>query len=303
MKILLTGASGLVGAAFAPLAARAGHEVTGITGRWSETVPGTVGLLARDLTDPAAAAALVRGIRPDAIVNAAALSEPAACAAAPERAQRLNVDFPAALAAAASAAGARFVHISTEQVFDGEHAPYVRTASAQPLNLYGRQKLASEQAVRAADRRAAVVRAPLLFGNSPGGRRSVHEKLFEQWAAGRVARLYTDEVRQVCTAENFAAVLLALAARRDLAGVFQWAGAERVTRWDMGRSICTHFGVAEKWIEPMTRAENPEAAAARPRDLSLDVTPLDCELGVPRPTLADCTRGLIRPQWAETLLL
>lgn len=303
MKILLTGASGLVGAAFAPLAARAGHTVTGITGRWSENVPGTIGLLARDLSEPAVAAELVRGIRPDIILNAAALSEPAACAADPARSQRLNVDFPAALAAAAHAARARLVHISTEQVFSGEHAPYARDAAAHPLNLYGRQKLASEHAVLAADPSAAIVRAPLLFGNSPGGRRSVHEKIFEQWAAGRVARLYTDEVRQVCTASNLAAVLLALAARRDLSGVFHWAGAERVTRWEMGLALCAHFGVPGKWIEPMTRAENPAVAATRPRDLSLDVAPLDRELGLPRETLAEAVSGLVRPKWAEAPVL
>lgn len=303
MKLLLTGASGLVGSAVARAAGGAGHEVFGITGRWNENVPGTAGLLARDLTDPAAAADLVRGFRPDVILNAAAVSEPAACAAAPERAQRLNVDFPAALAAAAHQVGARFVHISTEQVFDGAHPPYARTAPPRPLHLYGEQKLLSEQRVLAADRRAAVVRAPLLYGNSPGGRRSVHEKLFEQWAAGRPAKLYTDEIRQVCSADHFAAVLLALARRLDLHGVFHWAGAEPVSRWQMGVSLCAHFGVPEKWIEPITRADTPEAAAKRPRDLTLDVAPLDRELGVRRETLAEATRGLVRPKWAATLQL
>jgi dTDP-4-dehydrorhamnose reductase len=60
LKILLTGASGLVGSAFARAAAAAGHEVFGVVGRWSETVPGTAGLLARDLADSTQAQALVR---------------------------------------------------------------------------------------------------------------------------------------------------------------------------------------------------------------------------------------------------
>jgi dTDP-4-dehydrorhamnose reductase len=304
MKILLTGASGLVGAALAPLAARAGHEVIGVVGRWSEAVPGTADLLARDLADPHAAADLVKSIQPDAIINAAAISEPAACEAEPALSRRVNVDFPTALATAAHATGALLLHISSEQVFNGERAPYRRDSRPRPLNLYGQQKFASEQQVTTANRRATVLRAPLLFGNSLGGRRSVHEKLFEQWAAGRVARLFTDEIRQVCSAGNFAAALIALVHRPDLHGIYQWAGREPVSRWAMGRRIIAHFGVAERWIEAVSRTDSaPEIVARRPRDLSLEVAPLDEELRVPREDLAAAVSALKRPRWAEKLSL
>lgn len=303
MKILLTGASGLVGSAFARLAARHGHEVIGISGRWSETVPGTAGLLARDLTDETEAAALVRGIHPVAVVHAAAISEPAACEADPVRSEAVNVRFPAALAAAAARARVRLIHLSTEQVFDGEGGPYSPVSPVNPLNLYGRQKRAAEVAVLDADPAAAVVRLPLLFGNSLTGRRSVHEKLFATWSEGRVATLFNDEVRQVCTADNVAEMLLALAARHDLRGIFHWAGLRPVSRWEMGVALCRHFGVAEKWIRAESRADQPGFTASRPRDLALDCTPLDREIGVRRETLEDAVRLLVRPKWAGGLAI
>lgn len=303
MKILLTGASGLVGSVLSRLAAQAGHEVIGITGRWSETVPGAAGLLARDLTDVTQAAALVQGIQPAVIVNAAAISEPAACEADPVRSGALNARFPAALAAAAARAGARLIHLSTEQVFDGAGGPYAPDAPVNPLNLYGRQKRAAEVAVLDADPAAAVVRLPLLFGNSLTGRRSVHEKLFATWSEGRVATLFNDEVRQVCTADNVAEMLLALAARPDLRGIFHWAGLRPVSRWEMGVALCRHFGVAEKWIRAESRADQPAFTAGRPRDLALDCAPLDRELGVRRETLEDAVRLLVRPKWAGSLAL
>jgi dTDP-4-dehydrorhamnose reductase len=219
------------------------------------------------------------------------------------KSRAVNVEFPAALAAVAARARIRLIHLSSEQVFDGEGGPYAPDAPTNPLNLYGRQKREAEQWVTEADRQAAVVRLPLLFGNSLTGRRSVHEKMFEAWAAGKVMPLFTDELRQVCTAGSVAAMLLALAARRELRGLYHWAGARSVSRHEMGAAFCRHFGIGDGWIRAQRRAELPEFAAKRPRDLSLDCAPLDRELGVPREQFEDAVRSLVRPKWAEGLSL
>lgn len=298
MRILLTGASGLVGSVLARMAGAAGHEVIGLVGRWTGAVPGAGRLVGCAAEQQDAAARLVAEFAPDLVVNAAAVAEPSACLQNPERAQRINVEFPTALAVATARARIRLIHLSTEQVFDGADAPYAAHDRPNPLHLYGRQKLESEHRVLAADSAAAVVRLPLLFGNSLAGRRSVHEKLFEQWAAGRPAALFVDEWRQVCTADSVAATLLALAPRGDLRGVFHWAGAERVSRFEMGRAICAHFGVDEKWIRAQQRAALPEVTAVRPRDLAMTSEPLARELGLRPETLAEAVRGLVRPGWA-----
>lgn len=297
MRILLTGASGLLGAAAARLAAERGHEVAGVVGRWRGTVPGVRTQVALDLATPAAIVALVRETRPQAVVNCAAVAEPAACDAAPDISQRVNVELPAALAAVTRELGARFVHVSTEQVFDGATPPYSINSPVSPLHLYGRQKVEAERRVRAADPGAALVRAPLMFGNSLGGRRSVHEKFLEAWAAGKTMSLFTDEIRAVCSAESTAEVLLELASRVDLAGVFHWSGAEPVSRYEMGRAICAHFGFPASWIAPTARASMPDFTAKRPRDLTLDLAPLDRALRVKPEKFATAVKRLQMPAW------
>jgi dTDP-4-dehydrorhamnose reductase len=302
MKLLLTGASGLVGAAVARLAARQGWTTIGVVNRWSGAVPGVTSQSAIDLADGKAVTNLVRTVAPDCIINAAAVAEPAACDAAPELSRRLNVELPVALALAAQAAGARVIHLSSEQVFDGESAPYSTSDSPNPINLYGRQKVESEQSVMAACAASAVVRAPLLLGNSLGGRRSVHEKMIESWAAGKPVKLYRDEIRQACTADSLAAALVELAERSDLRGVFHWAGAEPVSRWELGRRIAAHLGFEEKWLQPMVRADTPEISARRPRDLSLNLAPLSRELRTKVETLDAAIASLATPDWAKGLM-
>jgi dTDP-4-dehydrorhamnose reductase len=297
MRILLTGASGLLGAAVARGAAAAGDEVLGLVGRWPNAVPGLTQQISITLAEPAAAVALVREMRPHAVINCAAISEPAACDAAPELAERINVALPAALAGAARDSGARFIHVSSEQVFDGANPPFAITSPVNPLHRYGRQKVESELHVLAANSNAAVVRVPLLFGNSLGGRRSVHEKFLETWAAGKTMKLFTDEIRAVASADNVAVALLELAARPEWTGVLHWTGADPVSRWDMGRAICAHFGLPLDWIEPGTRATMPEFTATRPRDLTLDLAPLDGGLRVRPERFAAAVEQLVLPAW------
>lgn len=299
MKIFLTGASGLVGAAFAPAAARRGHEVIGIVGRSSAAITGVTRQLSLDLADETAVTRAVLDAFPHAIINCAAVSEPAVCDAEPARAEALNVALPATLARLAHHVGARLVHISSEQVFDGaQSSPYHRGSPTSPINLYGRQKVASELAVlAAAPDAAAIVRAPLLMGDSPGGRRSLHERLLADWAAGRTARLYVDELRQPCTGENLAEALLELAERPDLRGVFHWAGAELLSRVEIGQRLRAHFKLSES-VAPIvaaTRADTPAIAATRQPCLALDLAPLAGRLKTRVETFAEQLAALKVP--------
>ena len=307
MKIFLTGASGLVGAAVARAAERRGHAVTGTVGKFSGELEGVRKKIALDLADETAAMAAVLDAFPDAIVNCAALSSPDACEADPALAQAVNVALPAALARAAHHLSARLVHISSEQVFVGaRREKYAVGDAPSPVNLYGRQKLASERAVgEAAAEFAAVVRAPLLTGNSPGGARTVHERLFADWAAGRTPRLYTDEFRQTCTAENLAEVLLELCERPELRGVFHWAGAELLSRHALAIRVRERFKLDEK-NAPLTavvRADTPEVSRKRPACLALDLAPLAGKLKTRPQTMEEQLDELVVPGPGRTWFL
>lgn len=291
MHLFLAGASGLVGSAVARAARRRGHRVTGVVGTFPGPLEGIDRLLRLDLTAEAGVTSAVLEAFPDAIVNCAAVSQPEQCEAQPALAQALNVALPALLARLAHHLSARFIHLSSEQVFDGVGARTYATADpAQPLNLYGRQKLASERAVHAAAAEFAVtLRPPLLTGNSPTRQRSLHERLLADWAAGRTPRLFTDEYRQPCGAENLAEVIVELCERRDLRGIFHWGGRELLSRHELGVRVREHFKLTERQapLARATRADVPEVARKRPASLALDLAPLAGRLKTQPQTFAE----------------
>ena len=282
MNILLTGASGLVGSAFARAAARRGHRVVGLVGSFRGEIEGLAKQQSVDLSDETATTSAVLDMFPEAIVNCAAISVPEQCETNPALAQALNVALPALLARLAHHVSARCVHISSEQVFDGSRTtPYSPGDAVAPINLYGRQKIESERAVHAAAADFAVtIRAPLLMGNSAGGQRSNHERLFADWVAGRTPKLFVDEFRQVCTAENLAEVLLELCERNDVRGVFHWAGTELMSRHALGVRVREHFKLApgQAPIATISRADLPEVARKRQPCLALDISALGSKL-------------------------
>lgn len=296
MRILLTGASGLVGSAFSKAAARRGHAVVGVVGAFQGKIEGLTQRLTLDLTDRDAVTRVGLEVFPDVIVNSAAISEPAVCELDPVRSERMNVQLPDALAQLSHHLGARLVHISSEQVFDGtQTSRYGEWHPVAPINVYGRQKVASELAVlTGAPQTAAIVRAPLLMGGSPGGRRGLHERLFADWAAGRAARLYTDEYRQPCTGENLAEVLLELAERPEICGVFHWAGMELISRYDLGLRVREHFKLTEREapIVAVTRAQVPDLAQHRQACLALDISSLTGRLKTRPETVTEQLSGL-----------
>lgn len=290
MKILLTGASGLVGSAFAQAATRRGHHVIGLVGAYSGNVPGLAEKRACDLTDEAALTALSLETFPEAIVNCAAISEPGQCDADPARAQALNVALPAHLARLAHHLSARLIHLSSEQVFDGTSTEaYTIKSPVKPLNLYARQKVESERLVLAAAPGMAVtLRVPLLSGNSLTAQRSLHERLFAAWAAGQTPQVYTDEFRQPCTASNLADLMVEILERNDVRGVFHWAGADLLSRHEIALRIRNHFKLTATAapLAALTRAADPRAASKRPARLGLDLKPLAGVVKTPLETFA-----------------
>jgi len=295
MRLLLTGASGLVGSNILPVANRRGHEVVAIRGSWQGEIPGAAKVVQVDLSDRHAVQTSVLEIFPDAIVNAAGVTEPFLCDRDPGGSARINVDLPEILAQIAHHLSARFVHLSTDQVFDGKAPPYQKDRSPSPLSLYGRQKAESERRVQAAARELAVtLRLPLLNGNSLTGTRSLHERLFGLWASGQSARLFRDEIRQPGGADNVAEAVVEMCERTDLSGTFNWAGSEALSRLEMGVRILRRFGLPADLVTGRTRADDPEGKKP-PTNLSLDLSGLSGKLKTPIQDFATQLENLIVP--------
>lgn len=153
MKLLVTGAAGMLGRDVMLAAGNAGHDVVGF------------GRAELDVTSPDVVGRKVGLERPDVVVNCAAWTDVDGAEEAEESAFAVNGTGAGNVAAAAAEAGAAVVHVSTDYVFDGaKGAPYVESDQPAPLSAYGRTKLAGEEAVAAANKRHFVVRSAGLFG-------------------------------------------------------------------------------------------------------------------------------------------
>jgi dTDP-4-dehydrorhamnose reductase len=153
VKVLVTGAAGMLGRDVLLAAGNAGHDVVGF------------GRTELDVTDPGALGRKFDLERPDVVINCAAWTDVDGAEEAEEAAFAVNGTGAGNVAAAAAEVGASVVHVSSDYVFDGaKGAPYVESDQPAPLSAYGRTKLAGEEATVAANKRHFVVRSAWLFG-------------------------------------------------------------------------------------------------------------------------------------------
>jgi dTDP-4-dehydrorhamnose reductase len=157
MRLLVTGAAGMLGKDLVRAAEAAGHDVVGLTREDA------------DITDLEAIEAAVGGAAPDIVINCAGWTDVDGAEASPEDAHRANADGAGNVATAAARSGAWIVQISTDYVFDGnKRSPYVESDAPGPLSSYGSSKLAGEREVvaRCPDMHT-IVRTSWLFGSGP----------------------------------------------------------------------------------------------------------------------------------------
>ena len=153
MKVIVTGAGGMLGRDVQLAAANAGHDVIGF------------GHLELDVASADAVTAKFELERPDVVINCAAWTDVDGAEEAEEAAMAVNGKGAGNAAAAAAAVGASVVYVSSDYVFDGaKGSPYVETDQPAPLSAYGRTKLAGEEATAAANKRHFIARSSWLFG-------------------------------------------------------------------------------------------------------------------------------------------
>ena len=166
-------------------------------------------------------------------------------------------------------------------VFAGDR-PFLREEDATgPLQTYGRTKLAGEEGLLAAHPGAAVARIALVVGRGHGPRLTASESIAWALRAGRRLRLFADEYRTPVDPESVAQGIAGLL-RGTATGLFHLAGAERISRFELGRRVAGLLGLSPDAIDAARQADH--AGPRRPPDLSLDIARARSLLGFsPRP--------------------
>lgn len=261
MRVLVTGANGLVGSRLTRLLSRRGHLVTAL-GRGPRRVEDGADYRAVDLGDEVALAAVVRAARPELVINPGSMTDVDGCEIAAPEAFRVNGIAPGILAMAAAELGAHLVHVSTDYVFDGSAGPYTEDAVPNPRGVYALTKHVGEQAVRALAPSWAIARTAVVYGWPPAGRPNFGSWLLGALRAREPVRLFEDQFVSPSLAESVAEQLAEVAERR-LAGIWNVAGADVVNRVQFGQALCAEFGLDPAAIVP-TRLADAKLKSPRP---------------------------------------
>ena len=282
MKVLLTGASGQLGAYLLDHLLAAGHDLTA----WSGTDSGRrggVALVPVDLADGGAAERRLDAADPGVILHAAAISTAEGVRRDPERARAVNVEATANLAGWCARRGRRLVFTSTDMVFDGSKSWWREDDPAEPVLAYGRSKRAAELAAMSCPG-CLVARLPLMYGPTRCGRPAFFENSLAALRRGEPQSFFEDEFRTPLHLDAAAAILTRLL-NSDVVGLLHVAGTERVSRFDLMRRAAAAMGLDAGLVRANRRADAPPAEP-RPADLSLDTARLAaCLPGVPRPPI------------------
>ena len=249
-----------------------------------------------DITDPDRVAALVKAAQPTLVINAAAYTAVDKAESEPHLAQRINVNAVGLLASEARHAGAGFVQVSTDFVFDGTaHRPYPPEATPNPLSVYGRTKWEGEQAAIDLHGNPLIVRTAWVYAAE--GSNFVHTMLRLMRERPELS-VVADQIGTPTHAASLARALWSLAGQ-GATGLHHWTDAGVASWYDFAVAIgeeAVTLGLLPALIpvKPI-RTEDYPTPARRPAFGVLDKTATWAAIGTARPwrsELRDCLKEI-----------
>jgi len=267
MKVLITGFNGFVAGSLL-VQAPANWELHGV-GR-SEAPDSSKAVYHRlDLLDAARLDRLVRDLRPDAVIHAAAIANIDLCEREPAMADAVNTGITERLAALCQEISARLVFCSTDTVFDGKRGCYTESDTPIAVNYYAKTKIRAEAAVLAADKRNVVARLALVMGMPMmGSGNSFLADMLGKLKRGETLQFADNEIRTPIDVVTLGAALNELASDA-FGGIIHLAGNTRINRYEMARRIALQTGFPEAKIQAIN-SNALAGRAPRPDDASLD---------------------------------
>jgi dTDP-4-dehydrorhamnose reductase len=278
LRVLVTGAGGLVGRAVSEHCTSRGDEVFAYDHR------------ALDIASAGQVSRQVARIKPDALINCAAWTDVDGCERHPERSQAANAQGPENLAQACRQDNVVFVTISTDYVFDGEKEGfYTQLDNANPKSVYGMSKLAGERLAQLAYARTIVVRSGFIFG--AGGRNflsTVAERLHRQEPMGAIADAWGTPTYSV----HLAARLRDLA-QLDLPGIYHVVNSgEGATYDEFARAVARELGEDQSLVRSVMSSAL-DRPAPRPRNSRLKCLISEARGLSPLPPWRDAVREFL----------
>jgi dTDP-4-dehydrorhamnose reductase len=280
-RILITGANGLLGQQLVRVMGAAPRYDVLATGREREPrfSGGSCGYARLDITDSEALRQTFVDFTPDVVVNCAALTQVDDCEEHRRKCWQVNADAVEEMASLCRTGGSRLIQVSTDFVFSGTDGPYDEDARPNPVNYYGRSKLAAENHARAAGhQRWAIARTVLVYG---AGRRLSRDNivlwLIDRMSRGKTVRMVTDQYRTPTYAPDLADGVERIV-RFGKSGVYHLSGRECMSIFEMAKRVAEFFGFDPSLVQP-TDASSFTQPADRPPRTGFIILKAETELG------------------------
>ena len=292
-KILVIGANGFAGRRILDKLSSNGEcEVVGCS-LHPDIQPGEKHTFVRvDMNDYPAVEVLFDHVCPDVVINCSALSVPDYCEQHREEAYAINVVAVENLAHCCEQQGSRFIHLSTDFVFDGKSDRlYTEEDMPAPLNYYGLTKYQGEQAVARNCRNYAVARVVVVYGKAlPGQHGNILQLVKNRLEAGQEIRVVSDQYRTPTWVADIADGVEKLVYSGN-SFIYHICGGEYLSIAEMAYRVADYFGLDRSLICPFTTEEMKEATP-RPRNSGLSIDKAKLELGYRPHTLEEGLREM-----------
>jgi dTDP-4-dehydrorhamnose reductase len=271
MSVLVTGGTGLVGTKLVNSCVKRGLDVyaTFLSHPPPQVFRDRAIFFKLDITDAGSTSSMITELRPEIVINAAAMLDTDLCEMEREQAWKINALGAKNVADACSRTGSHLVQLSTSYIFDGDKGQYGEEAEPNPINQYGHTKLKGEEFVKKSNCKWCIVRTDVVFGwERP------HRPNFAVWVINSLEK--KEQIKVAVDQYNSPTLNTSLAemiietAEKNIQGTLNLAGTTRLSKLDFANRICRVFQLDRKNIKPV-KAEEIDLKARRPRDSSLSL--------------------------------
>jgi dTDP-4-dehydrorhamnose reductase len=267
MKVLVTGANGLLGQELISLLLQQNFDVTA-TSKGPSRLQSIVGknLIYRDLdiTDGLAVENLITECKPDAIIHAAAMTQVDECELNKIDCYNTNVTATRFLIEAAKEVNSKLVYISTDFIFDGSTGPYKEDDEPKPVNYYGSTKLSAETEIMESGLHWCIVRTVLVIGTAVGTRSNIISWVKEKLSKGEKIKVVNDQFRTPTFTEDLAKGIL-LVLEKNATGIYHISGKDLLTPYQIALKTAEHFNLDDSLIEQADVTSFTQPAVRPPR--------------------------------------
>lgn len=279
MRILVTGANGLLGQKLSQLLDDQNNIDFVATARSPLSIKlkrGKFQIL--DITSKDSVESVVSEVKPDVIINTAAMTQVDECETKRDKCWLSNVTAVEYLVKACEENKVKLIHVSTDFIFDGAHGPLKEDAKPSPVNFYGKSKLAGEEIILGSDIDWAIARTVLVFGiTNDLSRSNIVLWVKQSLENGKTINVVNDQWRTPTLAEDLAMGCYLLAIK-NAKGIFHISGEEMMTPFDIAIKTAEFFQLDKSLIKP-TDSNTFKQTAARPLKTGFDISKAKETLG------------------------